>query len=302
MHFVEQDRGLGTAYERYVFYQLLDSWATKYEIETFLEGPVDHMAGIAGVFGAGLAKRGIKVVSAVEGEPHASAARAVYQAVGADADVRVVGADLASVASLPKSDMVLTYHALSFVDDWRKYLETLASLAKKALVVAVRNPDNWGVSVEQAIARVRGIGGFDTPECWRTDVLAPELWKYGRVRDHAYFDCPWWPDLHVKAGQSLGDRIRVMFRGKSAPAAVDPADTNLAQRFVYDGKRWPYFGGEGWVDELHPGLLKHPTFEASSEKVRRRTSHLHAFVVDLRPRTPRQRRHLAQVDKVDKAK
>src|SRR5215472_14461605 len=63
MTLVTHDRGLGTAYERYCFYQRLDAWATEYCAETMLEGPLDGMAGIAAVHGAGLARRGVRVTS-----------------------------------------------------------------------------------------------------------------------------------------------------------------------------------------------------------------------------------------------
>ena len=296
-HLVEHDRGLGTAYERYCFYQLLEQWAARFEVESFLEGPVDGMAGVAGVHGVGLARRGVPVVSAVPTEQHAQVARAVYATGGSLAEVLVAGEDAESVARLPRSDMVVCYHALSFVPDWRAYLQAVAALARKVLVVTVCNPDNWGVSVVRAMARLRGVAGMEAPESWRTEVLAPELWRLGRVREHTYFDCPWWPDLQVSAGQSLTDRLRRMTSAKKFQFTDTPEESQLAERFVYGDGRWPYFGGDGWVDELLPALLKHPAFEGARSKiVRRRSAHLHAFVVDMRPRTPRQRRSLAQVE------
>jgi hypothetical protein len=301
-HVIPQDRGLGTAYERYCFYQLLEQWAHAFEVETFLEGPIDGMAGVAGVHGVGLAKQGVQVVSAVPTEEHAKIARSIYETCKAPADVRVVGSEL---DGLPKSDMVVCYHALSFVDDWRSYLSRVAALAKKVLVVTVCNPDNWGVAVIRSLARLRGVSGMEAPESWRTDILAPELWRLGRVREHTYFDCPWWPDLQVSAGQSLTDRLkRMMFVKKKSFAFTDgPEETTLAEKYAYGPSRWPYFGGAGWVDELLPGLLKHPCFEgARSAVVRARTAHLHGFVVDMRPRTPRERRRLAQVEAKEGAK
>jgi hypothetical protein len=299
-HHIEHDRGLGTAYERYCFYQRLDAWAAQYGVETFLEGPVDGMAGVAGVHGVGLARRGVKVVAALPTEEHARTARGVYERSGAPAEVLVLpgGEDATKLVTLPRSDMVLSYHALSFVDDWRAHVRAAAALAKKVLVVAVCNPDNWGVSVVRAMARLRGIKGMDPPESWRTEVLAPELWSVGRVREHAYFDCPWWPDLQVSAGQSLTDRIKKMAsRSKSFSFTDTPEDSKVAERFVYGADRWPYFGGPGWVEELMPALLQHPCFEGSSSAlVRKRSAHLHAFVVDMRPRTPRQRRTLTRLE------
>lgn len=292
---VEKDRGLGTAYERYCFYQRLDAWAKAFEVETFLEGPLDGMAGIPSVYGAVLARRGVKVTAAVPSEEHAKVTRAVYEGVSAPASVVVT--DPSQVATLPPSDMVLCYHAFGFVDDWRAYVASVAALAKKVLVVAVCNPDNWGVAFTRGLARVRGAGVVDPPESWKTNVLGPELWKHGRVKEHAYFDCPWWPDLPVSPGQSLADRLKKLaFSRKETFRRVESLDeASAAKKFVYDGARWPYFGGPGWVDDLMPGLLKHPSFEAASPKVQAKTAHLHAFVVDMRPRTPRERRRLAQV-------
>jgi hypothetical protein len=295
-HVVPDDRGLGTAYERYCFYQILDDWAAAYGVETFLEGPVDGMAGVAGVHGVGLARRGVDVTSVVPTEEHASVARAIYGTSRAPAKVVVAGE--ADLTSLPRADMVVCYHALSFVDDWRDYLARVASLAKKVLVVTVCNPDNWGVALIRGIARLRGVSGMEAPESWRTDVLGPELWKIGRVREHTYFDCPWWPDLQVSPGQSLTDRLRRMVSGGKAAMKFTnaPDESTLAARFVYAPGRWPYFGGPGWTDELLPALLKHPCLEGASPRVRARAAHLHAFVVDLRPRTPQQRRRLATVE------
>jgi hypothetical protein len=292
-HVVPEDRGLGTAYERYCFYQLLQTWADQFQIETMLEGPVDGMAGVAGVHGVGLAQRGVKVVAALPTEEHAAVARAVYATAGAPAEVIVAGES--DVASLPAADMVVCYHALSFVDDWRSYLGAVASRARKVLVVTVCNPDNWGVAMIRSLARMRGVTGMEAPESWRTDVLAPELWSLGRVKEHAYFDCPWWPDLQVSPGQSLTDRLRKMMtvKKKAFQFTDTPEDSVVATKFVYGPGRWPYFGGPGWMDELLPALLRHPCLEGASPKVRARAAHRHGFVVDMRPRTPRERRRLA---------
>lgn len=295
-----EDRGLGSAYERYCFYQLLDKWAAEYGVETLLEGPVDGMAGIAGVHGVGLARKGVKVTAVLPTEAHAEVTRAVYTGCGAAVETRIAGEH--DVASLPQADMVVAYHALSFVEDWRSYVKALASRAKKVLVVSVCNPDNWGVYVMQALAKARGNWKAGPPENWKTAQLAPELWNVGRVRDHVYFDAPWWPDLpafeaagDAYAGRSVKDRLlKKVFGSREAGGASK--DTALADKYVYGASRWPYFGGPGWIDDLLPALLKHPCFEgAPSPSLRKHTAHLHAFVVDMRPRTPQARRKLAQV-------
>ncbi|MCL2725626.1 MAG: hypothetical protein FWD69_14425 [Polyangiaceae bacterium] len=292
---LREDRGLGTAYERHCLYQLIDAWAREFEIESLLEGPVDGMAGVAGVHGVGLAMQGIKVVSAVPTAEHAEITRAVYASCNAAAHVNVVVADETSLTTLPQSDMVICYHALSFVNHWQNYLADIAKLARKALVVAVCNPDNWGVTVMKSLARLKGHRNAGPPQEWHTEDLAPELWRIGRVKQHTYFDCPWWPDLpafdraDAYAGRSVKGRLKKMLIRRSGDAS------RLADKFVYGPDRWPYFGGPGWRDELMPALLKHPCFEGAPGKIQKRTAHLHAFVVDVRPRTPQKRRRLATV-------
>src|SRR5580693_1597655 len=91
MQVIEHDRGLGTAYERWCFYQLMTRWAEDYGVESALEGPVDGMAGVRGVHCAGLARSGVRVVAALPSEPSAEIARGVYAraAPRAQVDVRV---------------------------------------------------------------------------------------------------------------------------------------------------------------------------------------------------------------------
>jgi hypothetical protein len=258
-----QDRGLDTAYERCSFYPLLGKWAEQYGVESALEGPLDGTAGVRGVHCVGLARAGVRVVAAVADEGSAEVARAVYEGVapGRTVDVRV--ADSARLAELPASDLVLVYQGLPFADDWRSYLRAMAKLARTVLVVATPNPENWG------LVAVRVLRRAGTPEPWRTEALAPVLWEIGRVREHVYFDAPWWP------------------------ARPPGSETVRSSKYVYGAVRWPYFGGAGWADELEPALRRHPAFEESRAAVLRRAAHLHAFVVDLRPRTIQARRRLA---------
>ncbi len=288
---IPQDRGLGTAYERWCFYQLLDGWARAYGVESALEGPIDGVAGVRGVHCAGLARSGIKVVAALPSEASASVARGVYEDVAAASafEVRVTDEDLA--ADLPASDLVLVYHALPFVRDWRRYLGALGKLARKVLVVATCNPDNWGFTA------VRWIGGVEAPAVWSAKTLAPALWELGRVREHVYFDAPWWPDLPVAPGQSLAHRLKQLVVGRGGARFAAPEHgAVLSSKYVYGPGRWPYFGGPGWLDDLQPALLRHPAFEGASPRLVRRAAHLHAFVVDMRPRSPQARRRLTRVE------
>ncbi len=288
MQIVEHDRGLGTAYERVQFYELVDRWATEYGIESAAEGPYDGMAGVSGVHLAGLARRGIPVVSVVRSNEHAGIARSVYRTAGTKHVELLVAGCGDAVSLMPSSDMVLAYHAFEMVDDWRRLLQDLAGKARKILVVTTCNPSNWGVSLLRILGRVRGVAGLNPPDAWRADVLAPVLWELGRVREQAYFDCPWWPDLQVSPGQSLVDRGQKLLLGRRERLAftASGSDSQLSARHVYGAECWPYFRGSAGSDELATALRRHPTFDSAALPIRRVMAHLHAFVVDVRKRRP----------------
>jgi len=294
---VADDRGLGTAYERFHFYRRMEEWAERYKIESLLEGPFDGMAGVPGVHGAGLARKGVAVTAVVDSPEQVGITRSIYEAVGADSAnvVAFGGKGAENLESLPKADMVLVYHAFAFVPDWREHLRKLAKHARKVLVVAVCNPENWGVSFVRMLAKVRGVEGPISPESWHTENLAPLLWEIGRVKEHQYFDCPWWPDLPVSPGQSLADRLKkLIVADRDAESLMRREGGTLAQKFVFNRDKWPYFGGNGWASELSPGLSRHPAFESAPTPLKAKTAHLHAFVVDVSPRTPQARRKLTE--------
>lgn len=254
-----EDRGFAMASARYQMYRLLDGWADRFEIASMLEGPVDGAPGIAGVFGVGLARRGVKVVTVVPSEAHAAIAQGIYEGSGTTAEVVVAGEH--QLAELPRSDMVVCHLALDRVADWRAYLRGLARLARRCLVVVAPNPRQWSSAMMSRLTRnPREPEGASARG--RTELLAPSLWQLGRVREHTYFDCRWWPSLDSE--------------------------------HVYGVGRWPYFDEGGGRAELESALARQRTPE--SPRARARAAHLHAFVVDVRPRTARQRRRLAQIE------
>ena len=58
----EEDRGLGTTFERFAIYKWLDSVADRYAVYTVLEGPGDGVAGILGIHSIPLARRGCETL------------------------------------------------------------------------------------------------------------------------------------------------------------------------------------------------------------------------------------------------
>jgi hypothetical protein len=166
------------------------------------------------------------------------------------------------------AELVLTYNALPLIDDWRGYLDRVALRSTRYLLVSVTSPFSYGVMIRKAMRIVeRGDADelFDHP-CTRPEVIEPVLKRYGRIVEHDFLDCPWWPDLFVETGETLltGTLSRLPFgaRFRRGPAAAAPAAPGQ-EPFLYGPGRFPFFGGTGWTDELEPALRRHPNLDGS---------------------------------------
>ena len=256
------DVGLGTAYERWAVYQLLENWLETREVATALEGPVDGMAGIPGLHLVPAAARGARVTVLVPDAGAAGTVRGVYATLGLSDRL-----DVRASAEWPAEtfDLVLTYNALPSVPDWKGYLADAAARARRHLFVSVTHPASYGVFVRKALRLLqpgpKPLELFDHPST-RPGTLTPELERHGRIVGDAFVDCPWWPDLFVETGETLltGTLSRLPFGGRfrRGPAAEAPAG---GEPFLYGPGRFPFLGGDGWADELEPALKRHPNLD-----------------------------------------
>jgi len=261
-----RDVGLGTAYERWAVYDLLGKWLAEESPSTALEGPVDGMAGIPGLHLLPVAARGTRVTVIVPDEEGVEVVRGVYRTVGLEDRL-----DARAGAAWPEEtfDLVLTYNALPSVPDWKRYLAEAAAHARGRLVVSVTHPASYGVFLRRTLRLAqpgeKPLELFDHPST-SPRTLEPELRRYGRIARDAFVDCPWWPDLFVETGETLltGTMSRLPFgaRFRRGPVAAAPS-TPGREPFLYGPGRFPFFGGEGWADELQPALQRHPNLEDS---------------------------------------
>ena len=270
----EADVGLGSAYERIAVYALLDRWFGGAGIGSALEGPVDGMAGMAGLHLIGLARRGLRVTVALPDDTSLDIVRRTYRALGIEDRLTTLRlADPAEAAGAGPFDLVLTYNALPVVADWRDYLRRLAPLARRELVVAVTNPDSYGVILRRLQRRLephRAPELFDHPST-RVHDLVPVLAQLGLIQDRAFVDCPWWPDFVVPTAESLR---------RGMPAGLGLLKGNITSRharFRYTPENFPLFAGQPGHEELNRALARHPVFEGRGRWLGRAFGHLHAF-------------------------
>lgn len=280
----EVDVGLGTAYERLAIYRLLDEWLGSKVIDSGFEGPIDNMAGIPGLHLLGLARRGARVTVGL-GDPRAlTTVEAIYQNLGlADRlETRLVKPS----DPLPERayDVALTYNALPLVENWRSFLGAIARTSRRWLVVALTNPSTYGASVRKLL---RPFEREPQPELFQHESvlparIEPELKRQGRIVAHAYFDCPWWPDLFVDAGDSLLSATLRRLPGVSRFAPAPRKAASDEGRFVYGRHDYPYLKPLEDNPQLKAALSHHPTFD-ESQTVARLFGHLHAYLVELQP-------------------
>jgi hypothetical protein len=278
-----KDLGLGTAYERVAIYGLFDRWRERLSVASACEGPIDGMAGIPGLHLLGYAHRGIAVTVCLTDDEALARVRALYrnQGVLAQLTTRHLAAE-----DIPTGmfDVLVSYNALPYVDDWRGYLRRLFEANARWFFIVVSNPVSYGTYLrrtQRALGRETVAELFDS-ECTRREAIEPELASHGTIVSHAYLDCPWWPDFVLPARKNLaGDlvgRVRALLGRTSSSGAAD------VRPFVFDEEHYPYFDGQaGHADNLR-SMRMHPVFDRAPQVVARFFGHLHGYLVEKRAR------------------
>ncbi|MGE3635906.1 MAG: hypothetical protein AB7P00_38725, partial [Sandaracinaceae bacterium] len=246
----ERDFGLGTLYERWAIYRLLDRWGRG--ATTALEGPIDGMAGMEGLHLMGLCHLGAHVTCV---QPDAAArdrVRTAY-AAGAISDRLTVREDLPKEAAF---DLVLSFNAPPYADDWRGYLGELARRSRRWLIVFVTHPYSYGTWIRRGLRRVEGglreRELFDHEAC-RPAVMEAELRRHGTIEAQAFVDCPWWPDLFVRPGQTL-----LSATWGRLGRTVSPARS----AYTFGPSDFPFARG-ALEPDLARALARHPGFDGT---------------------------------------
>ncbi len=276
----KQDLGLGTAYERVAIYKLFDRWAEGRRMESAAEGPLDGMAGIPGLHLMGFAHRGVRASVCLPDDDALARVRAIYRHQGIEDHLSTSRIDVDALPSGPV-DVLVSYNALPYVDDWRGYLRRLLSADARWFFLVVSNPVSYGTYLRRAQRKLRGervVELFDH-EATRRSVLEPEIEQHGRIVSHDYLDCPWWPDFLLPARKNLaGDTLARMkgLLGRDPSAGAGPA------RFVFGEEQYPFFEGIDGHEDLVRSMRAHPVFDRAPEPVARFFGHLHGYLVERR--------------------
>jgi hypothetical protein len=262
---------LGTAYERLAIYGLLERWCAGRPIRSALEGPLDGMAGMPGLHLLPLARSGARVTVACPDPQGREQVRRVYAARGLRDQL-----ELADALPTPRRrfDLVLSFNALPFAADWREYLGQLVERSAGLLLLVVLNRSSYGAVLRRLVDRLTAgaPAAWADHEALEPAVLDRELQRYGRLCGVTHVDCPWWPDLLVRPGETLLGWLRQRFSLLGRAGA--------ARRLVHDPERFP-FCGAGAPPELARALARHPTFDAAPALLRRVFGHHRACLLEV---------------------
>lgn len=257
------DVGLGTLYERWAVYERLRLW--RRGATSALEGPVDGMAGMPGLHLLDLAKAGLDV-TVVHADPEArERVRRVYAAAGIEQRLQLR-------AQLPdeRFDLVVGFNFATHVPDWRAHLDALATRCGGALIVFATHPASYGAWTRRALRRIEPGPSrdelFDHESC-RPAVMREALGRHGRVREEAFVDCPWWPDLFVSPGQTLLSASFARFRGGSGRAST---------RWDFGPDDYP-FAAPSLPDRVRAALARHPGFDRAPGAIASMFAHHRAY-------------------------
>ena len=185
------------------------------------------MAGIPGLHLMGFAHRGIHSTVCLPDDDALARVRAIYRRQGIEDHLSTYRIAADAIPTGPV-DVLVSYNALPYVNDWRGYLKRVLTADARWFFVIVSNPVSYGTYLRRA---QRKIGGEDVVELFdheatRRSAIEPELEKHGRILSHDYLDCPWWPDFLLPARKNLaGDtlaKVKGLFGSKRADERRPP--------------------------------------------------------------------------------
>ena len=256
--------GLGTSYERWAIYRLLQGWFGSAPPERALEGPLDGFAGMHGLHLLGLARLGTRVTVVLPDAAALAGVAEVYDRAGLADRLTTVHSD-----RIPPGphDLVLSFNGLPSADDWRDYANDLAAASGRDLVVSVTHPQSYGVWIRRLLRRWdRGAGNQPPAELFDHESAQPvltqeQLGRLGRIVTASYLDCPWWPDLFVPIGSTLLEGSWARFTsGKLPQAAPQSASDPEQATHTYTPRTFPYTDTP-CPTALSTALRRHPVLE-----------------------------------------
>lgn len=191
----DRNEGLGSSYERIVLNLKLEELRKKYNITSVLEVPVFGFTGLSGINSMCLAKNGLTVHLIDNHKERLELIKQVWKEVNLTADFLYQE----KYEQLPFADQSIdfawNFSAMWFLEDLETFLQKLARIISKVIMICVPNRSGFGYLSQKYIS------GGDLRRFLREDFIIPKnvitsMQKAGwKLIDNNYIDCPPWPDI-----------------------------------------------------------------------------------------------------------
>jgi hypothetical protein len=254
MNLTEYDTGIGTSYERFSIYRLMEKLARELEIKSSLEGPTDGITGINGINSIALARIGVKATVVLPRVDLIQYAKLFFEAEKCQSNINFICSK--DMVVRKQFDLVWNFNCLPQQEDHEAVLEQMARCSRRFVLIFEPNVRNYGFWLHRLFHKV-------TQEPWHHGNIrvmdirkaSMSLRKMGfRTIRSLYVDVPWWPDIHTPIEEVAGTFLPFLRPFLKAPRRLEI--------YKYNRDNFPYFQKERRKALLQV-LSSHPQFESS---------------------------------------
>lgn len=255
---VDKDTGLGTTYERIAVARMLEDLASRYTIESVLEGPTDGITGIRGLNSVPLAQRGARVELALGDVDELALAEAIWSDLGLSDRLTTKPAPDGSLDAAPGSfDLVWNFNSLPQAADAEALVRQMCGASRRYVLAFVSNTWNYGFPVHRLHHVAAGedwshgeIAAMDTKR------IAKALSRNGfSIVERLLVDVPWWPDIDSPI-EEVAATFLPFLRGLAS-------GSKRLESHTWTRENLPYFEPERRAS-LERALSRHAVIERAS--------------------------------------
>jgi hypothetical protein len=254
MKLTEFDTGLGTSYERFALYSLLEKLAAELQIQSSLEGPIDGITGVNGINSIALARRGVRVIVVLPVMDLIRYAKRFYEAEDCLGGAHFVCSNELSLNG--QFDLVWNFNCLPQRDDYESVLEQMACRSRRYIMVFVSNTWNYGFWIHRLHHVIEKEHWYHGDiQTMNTRMISRVLQRMGfRTVRRLFVDVPWWPDI-----DSPIEEVTASFLPILKPFLKQSRRLEI---YKYNHINFPYFH-EGRRKALRDVLSSHLNFEST---------------------------------------
>jgi len=245
---VTSDTGLGTTYERIALARLLEALASRYSIESVLEGPTDGITGIRGLNSIPLAQAGASVELVLRDPDELELARRVWKRLGLGdrLSTRVAQGERLSTRVAEgdrpdgddRYDLVWNFNSIPQVERPGSLIAEMCRLSRDLVLVFTSNTWNYGFPLHRLHHRAaKEEWSHGNISMMNTRKISTLLSENGfRVVERLLADVPWWPDIDSPIEEVAATFIPFL-RGLSS-------GSKRLERYTWTADDLPYFEPE----------------------------------------------------------